>query len=64
MDHSALSVILKLKEQLILEKEKYLKAIEEGKEFIETKEIMYSINNLQTELEKMIPQKTRGYQGL
>jgi hypothetical protein len=63
MEQTELSLVLHLREQLRQEKEKYLLAIENGKELVDVKEIMYSINVLQTELEKLIPYQSAGYHG-
>jgi hypothetical protein len=63
MEQTELSLVLRLREQLNQEKEKYLRAIESGKELVEVKDIMYSITILQTELDKLITQPKRGYEG-
>jgi hypothetical protein len=63
MEQTTLLLVLQLKEQIRQEKQKYIKAIEEGKEFFEAKEIMRNISILQAELDKLISSNREGYQG-
>lgn len=63
MEKATLSKVLRLKEQIRQEQQKYLKAIEEGKEFSEAKEIMRTMTALQLELDKLMTAKKDGYHG-
>lgn len=63
MDQTLLSLVVTLKERIKNEKANYIHAIGDGKDE-EAREIISEIHALQKELEKLLPQKKDGYEGL
>lgn len=57
-------LVEQLRQQIRIERNKYLQAIEEGKEFFEAKEIVRTMNVLQMQLEKLTAPRKDDYQGV